>query len=186
MTETRECNHCGKTYSRNVNYTDTQWSRSKFCSRRCAARKAVNATTLERLFSFIKIDQSTKCWLWMGTSDAAGYGFFNNERVHRFVFRTAVEEIPSGMSVLHRCDTKNCCNPFHLFLGTHQDNYDDMRMKGREKKAFGSSVGTARLTEEDVRAIRADERSQDDIAREYQIAQTTVSAIKRGKNWKHV
>jgi len=37
------------------------------------------------------------------------------------------------MLVLHHCDVKDCCNPKHLFLGTHKDNAQDMIEKGRWK-----------------------------------------------------
>lgn len=186
MAQQKDCEHCGKPFIRQEGRSNKQWKMAKFCSRRCAAHKAVNASELERLFSFVKIDPITRCWLWEGATDEAGYGFFNRDRAHRFVFNAAVGPIPDGSHVLHRCDTPPCCNPFHLFLGNKQDNWDDMRLKGRENHARGEAVGNARLTEAEVLAIRLDPRFQHEIASDYQIAQTTVSAIKRGKNWRHL
>lgn len=34
--------------------------------------------------------------------------------------------IPDGKWVLHRCDNRRCVRPSHLFLGSSQDNVDDM------------------------------------------------------------
>jgi hypothetical protein len=35
--------------------------------------------------------------------------------------------------VLHKCDNQCCINPDHLFVGTRQDNIDDMCKKGRQR-----------------------------------------------------
>jgi len=60
---------------------------------------------------------------------------------------------PKGMEVCHTCDVKTCVNPDHLFLGTHQDNADDMVAKGRSAK--GIRCGNAKLTDDEVLLIRA-------------------------------
>lgn len=187
MIETKICENCGNPFERAANYNKKAWSLRRFCSRRCASRKTSGADNpLGRFFSLIEIDPVTRCWNWTGALDEGGYGLFCDGRAHRFSFENCVGDIPEGELVLHRCDNRRCVNPFHLFTGNHQDNTDDMRLKGRGAYVRGEQVGNARLTEAEVIAIRADERLQDEIARDYGIAQTTVSAIKRNANWRHL
>lgn len=52
--------------------------------------------------------------------------------------------------------------------------------------ARGSRGGNSRLTENQVRAIRADHRSQRRIAADYGITQANVSSLKLRKTWSHV
>jgi hypothetical protein len=88
------------------------------------------------------------------------------------------------MHVLHRCDNPPCINPDHLFLGTHRDNMKDRDKKKRAVK--GERHASAKLTAQQVRAIRLDQREQEVIAAEYGISQTSVSAVKRRRLWRHV
>lgn len=76
------------------------------------------------------------CWIWMGGWGGRGYGKVNKNgktvcMPHRLFYAMHVGEIPDDLLVLHKCDTPVCCNPDHLFLGTHQDNADDRVRKGR-------------------------------------------------------
>ena len=88
------------------------------------------------------------------------------------------------MFVCHMCDMPSCVNPDHLFLGTQDENMRDKVQKHRQ--ARGELHGSARLTEEIVREIRASTRSQEALGREYGVSQVAISRIKLGKNWKHV
>jgi hypothetical protein len=73
------------------------------------------------------------CWEWQRYRNEHGYGRMWRPKVyaHRASFEAFVGPIPSGLSVLHRCDNPPCCNPEHLFLGTRADNMRDMCAKGR-------------------------------------------------------
>ena len=52
---------------------------------------------------------------------------------HRISWMIVYGKIENNLYVLHKCDNPLCCNINHLFLGTHQDNMDDMVRKGRAK-----------------------------------------------------
>lgn len=86
--------------------------------------------------------------------------------------------------MLHRCDNPPCCNPEHLFLGDRADNAADMTAKGR--KPVGDARWNTRLTDEQVRAIRADRRTEREIAEAYGIHSTLAGQIRRRQAWKHV
>lgn len=104
------------------------------------------------------------CWLWLGGWDNDGYGKINKNGktvayAHRFFYQIHKGEIPDGKLVLHKCDSPACCNPDHLFLGTHADNALDKCRKGRLRNgrrkdkippetvnAIVSSSGTVRGT----------------------------------------
>lgn len=80
------------------------------------------------------------CWLWEGSLHSTGYGTLywdgTTQFTHRLSYRTFRGEIPDKLYVLHRCDVRCCINPNHLFVGTHQDNMDDMVSKGRAGRDF--------------------------------------------------
>lgn len=61
--------------------------------------------------------------------------------------------------MLHTCDNPPCQNPAHWFSGTRADNNADMIAKGRYRNGqpLGSrNRGTAKLTDEEVIALRAE------------------------------
>lgn len=104
---------------------------------------------------------------------------------HRAAYTAAYGPIPSGMHVLHRCDTKACIEPTHLFLGTNAENMADKVAKGRQ--ARGERVGSARLTADQVRAIRANtSMSRKALAALAGISENNVYAILSGRTWKHI
>lgn len=78
------------------------------------------------------------CWEMRGKSLSCGYPrlAFNGDwyLAHRFVWEICHGEIPTALLVLHKCHNKLCVNPFHLNLGTHQDNSADITVKQLEEK----------------------------------------------------
>jgi len=154
----------------------------------------------ERFSAFVAMGEPDACWPWTGgKADGAAYGGFyvsktRRIRAHRAAWIIANSAaIPDGVLVCHRCDNPPCCNPAHLFLGTIQDNNADRVAKGRtvavsrrspaSKYRRGADHSCAKLTPEQVAAIRQDPRSHTETAKDYGVSLSTISRIRRGDRW---
>jgi hypothetical protein len=79
---------------------------------------------------------NTPCWIWVGGRFKSGYGAIKyngkTQKVHRVSANFYLNfDLGSNLKVLHKCDVNPCFNPDHLFIGTLQDNSDDMIDKSR-------------------------------------------------------
>ena len=149
----------------------------------------------ERFWSHV--NKTASCWLWSASVRRGGYGqIWDGEKInasHRLSWEIANGPIPSGMFVLHKCDTPRCVRPSHLFIGDNMANMRDMRDKGRRKgirSAFGKTHGMAKLSDAQVFEIRrlADigELSKREIARHFGVAHPLISQIHKRKIWRHL
>ena len=147
----------------------------------------------ERFWSKVARQAGDECWLWLAGRDKDGYGYFfkpaGKDRAHRIVWEITHGSIPDGLCVCHRCDNPSCVRPDHLFLGTNIDNIADRDRKGRACKGEahpywngnkGSANPYAKLSDDDVRAIRQDPRRKAQIARDYGVTAVTIGHIKGG------
>lgn len=143
------------------------------------------------------------CRLWLGTINAAGYGVFawegRMQRAHRIAWSLSNGPIPEGLSILHSCDNPPCCEGRHLRPGTQAENMQEMARRGRARNGnrLGEETANAKLTPAAIMDIRArcargkgrggrGRERQADVAVEYGVAQSTVSAIISGKTWTHL
>lgn len=153
------------------------------------------------------------CWNWPKSKNVqTGYGQFIVRRdgktkvmtAHRFSFNLFNGGIPDGMSVLHRCDNRQCCNPAHLFSGTQLENIQDMVGKGRgsrgrvellsgdnhwakrmpERIPTGSRHYAAKLTEAIVREARASSATHRELAEKYGVSTSTMCDARNGDTWR--
>lgn len=96
-------------------------------------------------------------------------------------------KLKSGEIVRHLCDNPPCVNPYHLLVGTHQDNMDDMVRRGRSKKGETSPV--SKLTNEqvlDIRRRHALGARQTSLAYLFKVHTETIHSIVHRKTWKHI
>jgi len=142
----------------------------------------------DRLINSIKVDIRTGCWNWTECFTRGGYGNISiygiQTRAHRVSYAFFKKAIPGSMFVLHKCDNPSCINPEHLFLGTQQDNMDDMVIKGRQGK------GNSKLTEEDVKDIRllldTTNTTMTRLGEMFGVCANTIGRIHRRKIWRHL
>ena len=141
---------------------------------------------------FRHVEKSDGCWNWIGSLNQKGYGSFNNskfltKRTHRISWIIHFGKIPKGLFVCHSCDNPACVNPEHLFLGTAQDNTNDMFKKNREKPLKGEDCPRSKLTKEDVINIRNESNLKKvDLAKKYGVSKDHIDGIIRRDSWRHI
>lgn len=146
-----------------------------------------------------------ECWPWTARCTDKGYGQFvlyppdapkkRTVAAHRLAY-----ELTHGPLVnwgLHGCNNPPCCNPAHIYDGTPSQNAVDSVVAGTSAvlrpdhpKARGERAGNAKLTDDAVRDIRrryaAGGISQQQLADEYGVNQTKISAVVHRRTWRHV
>lgn len=133
-----------------------------------------------------------ECWEWRASRIYGDmpYGRFSRPGgkhvyAHRYSYELHHGPIPERQLVLHRCDNPGCVNPAHLFVGTHQDNVDDMESKGRAHREWGN-----KLTEQNVIDIRNRYSLggiiMKDLAQEYGVSMVTIISIVKRRTWRHI
>ena len=67
------------------------------------------------------------CWRWTGAHMRKGYGQLKTEgkvrSVHQLAYVSWVGDIPAGHEIDHTCNVRDCINPAHLEVVTHQENH---------------------------------------------------------------
>ena len=149
---------------------------------------------LIRFWSNVGMGPTDQCWEWKLSGDGHGYGRFKiasyiQVRASRVALVAHTMSEPEGMFALHHCDNRKCCNPAHLYWGTHQDNMDDMNQRGRHRTGdqSGANNGAAKITERQLETIVARLQAgwnNKQIAADLPVTHSMVSLIRLGKMWR--
>jgi len=129
------------------------------------------------------------CWEWQLGKDKGGYGKASANggtiRAHRLSFSAFVRELGDNEQGLHKCDNPPCCNPEHIYAGTHQNNVDDKVRKGRqikERQCWKTKLDLQDSVEIKV-ILSSGLVSQTKIGEMYGVSQFAISQIALGKSW---
>lgn len=142
-----------------------------------------------------KFTKGNGCWEWPGSLSKSGYGQISVGdkmwRSHRYAYTVSKGPIPDGMFVLHKCDNRKCCKPWHLYRGDQQQNMDDMKKRNRHKPHVprGEIHSDSKLTEADVVEIRGRRENGEllrEIAEDFPVDYTYISRICLRKTWSHI
>ncbi|KKM88431.1 hypothetical protein LCGC14_1258810 [marine sediment metagenome] len=140
-----------------------------------------------------KVELRDECWEWRGAT-RVGYGAIKIAgrvwETHRVSWLLHHGELPEAKYVCHHCDNRRCVRPDHLFLGTQQDNVDDMLRKGRHNFGKGEAMPNAVLSDAVVLQIwkmrSATGWGSRRIGRELGVSNDAVEKVLAGASWAHV
>jgi hypothetical protein len=194
----KSCPVCEREFPRPDNYGHDRWFKAKVCSLKCASVlgqsvKRARQKPLDEEF-WTRVDTSPgqgpkgECHQWTGSLDVYGYGRLKRDgkgiKATRLALQFAGRPLEAGQMACHTCDNPPCVREGHLVPETHKWNMHDKADKGRQPS--GEMHHKAKLTVDQVLAIRADPRGYAEIALTYGVSKHNITAIRTRKTWRDI
>ena len=180
---TKRCPQCGKDFIIHLSNLKQSPTSEPCCSRKCGMDYRWANKLMSRFLGHILVlPGPNSCWVWTGTT-CHGYGVIRINgkvgQVSKFSYEYFRRPLEKGELIRHKvCDNPSCMNPAHLMSGSHADNKADCVEKGRQYSI---------LKEADVRFILDHpEIPTREVAKQYNVALTTIYSIRGGYNWKRI
>lgn len=149
-----------------------------------------------RFMMNVTIGKPDECWEWEG-GKTGSYGQFAwrdaGNLAHVASYKLFVGHISkrhgkNKLFVLHTCDNPSCVNPKHLWLGTDQQNMDDMVRKGRSLHRYGANAPSAVFSAHKVKKIRglyaSGKYTYKQLAYKTGVSLGYIWNLVNGRNWK--
>lgn len=152
------------------------------------SRSEFNETLPQRFELKCGAADARGCIPWLGSRTQKGYGTLRTNAkgsktcAHRIAWVLKRADLSAEILVLHRCDNPSCVNVDHLFLGSPQQNTDDMVSKGRH--SWRLRTPWQKLDAADVkqaRDLRRSGRTQQAVADLLGVSRSLISLIESGR-----
>lgn len=103
---------------------------AKMKTRKESILSRIQSNCLEVDTGFTLHGEASPCHIWQGSTSGegrgGGYGRISidghTSAVHRVVATHYFGYIPLKKQVDHKCNSRLCCNPYHLEIVTHREN----------------------------------------------------------------
>ncbi len=194
----KTCVACEREFPRPENCTRDRWFKVKVCSLSCASKlgnavkrgkqRPIEVEFWGRVNTAPGQGPKGDCHHWTGSLDVYGYGRLKRDgkaiKATRLALQIAGRPLQPGQMACHTCDNPPCVRESHLIAETQQWNMQDKAGKGRQPS--GEQHHKAKLTADQVIAIRADTRTYPEIAASYGVSTHNIVAIRNRKTWRDI
>lgn len=132
-----------------------------------------NARKYEEGFEIRDCGYETPCHVWTGRIDVNGYGWTRrngiDEQAHRALWKATFGPLPPGHATVlhHKCENPPCVNLDHLQPSTVHEH----------------RLAHSPMTAESAALIRASDKSQAALAREFGCSTALIYLIRRDRAW---
>jgi len=158
------------------------------------------ANTADVLWNKVDKRGEDECWEWKGFKNHSGYGrtwindkgYYAHRVIYSLVYPNTINlNAPTSQNetgfLLHTCDNPSCCNPNHLWVGTHADNMADKAAKGRSPDFSGGKGPRCKLTMEQARKARLLRKNGMTILQlmeKFNLSRASMKTLLRGDSYK--
>lgn len=149
-------------------------------------KKAANGSKLQWVLNTALASETDECVPVPFAPGSHGYCALTTSSgrtlVHRYICEVTHGAPPTAAhEAAHSCGRRLCVNKRHLRWATPKENQADKLLHGTSLR--GERHNGAKLTQEEVMAIRNSSDSQNSMAARFGVCQQTISDIKRGRRW---
>lgn len=150
--------------------------------------------TIETLLA--RCEEVGDCLEWQGGYTGNGHPAVRHNKqnvlARRLAYTLAGHVIKPGHILAMKCNNPRCIDPAHVMQRTEKQHMAHMGRQGRQSDHLRSAKiaatkrasGQAKLTEQQVREIRASQKTNRQLAAEYGINPSRINGIRLGRMWK--